>query len=89
MVRPEQIALTPVGNGHLDATVRAVSYFGHDAVVELDGIGGTPSRPVVARVLGQHAPRTDERVGLSIAGPVRAFPVGPSVARPLTGTAPR
>jgi len=89
MVRPEQIALTPAGGGHLDATVRAVSYFGHDAVVEFDGIGGAPSRPVVARVLGQDAPRADERVGLSVAGPVRAFPAGYSQARPLSGTAPR
>ena len=49
MVRPEQITLTPAGNGHLDATVRAVSYFGHDAIVKLDGIDGidgAPSRPV-------------------------------------------
>lgn len=39
MLRPEQITLTPAGAGRLDATVRAVEYFGHDALVELEVSG--------------------------------------------------
>ncbi|WP_411732803.1 ABC transporter ATP-binding protein [Paeniglutamicibacter sp.] len=74
MVRPEQITLTPVGSGHVEATVRAVSYFGHDAVVELHEIGGASSQSVIARVLGQNAPPANQRVGLRVIGPVRVFP---------------
>jgi iron(III) transport system ATP-binding protein len=73
MVRPEQIVLTGAGGGRLDATVRGVAYFGHDAVIELD-LDDAPSRPRVrARVVGLHPPAPGERVGLTVAGPVRAF----------------
>jgi iron(III) transport system ATP-binding protein len=80
MVRPEQVALTAPGSGERDAVVVGVSYFGHDAVVELDvPDGGCRLR---ARVLGIATPEPGERVGLSVVGPVRAFPRGTAAAPP-------
>jgi iron(III) transport system ATP-binding protein len=73
MLRPEQIALTVAGAGMLDATVRRVEYFGHDALVELD-LAGTGVPDVRARVVGLHPPEPGDRVGVSVAGTVRAFP---------------
>jgi len=76
MLRPEQITLAPAGTGQLDATVRSVTYFGHDAVVELDlhhRVHTFPDR-IRARVVGTQPPETGDHVGLTVAGPVRAFP---------------
>ncbi|MFH5824521.1 ABC transporter ATP-binding protein [Georgenia sp. AZ-5] len=74
MLRPEQITLTPAGAGHLDATVRSVAYFGHDAVVELDLTDNSSAQGVRARVVGLQPPEPGDRVGLAVVGPVRAFP---------------
>jgi iron(III) transport system ATP-binding protein len=74
MLRPEQITLTPGGTGQLDATVRSVAYFGHDAVVELDLDEPGFADRVRARVVGLEPPEPGDRVGLDVAGPVRAFP---------------
>ena len=74
MIRPEQISLTAATAGALDATVGRVTYFGHDALVELvlaDPAGVSPLR---ARVMGPQAPAPGDRVGVSVQGPVRTFP---------------
>lgn len=74
MVRPEQIALTEAGTGQLDALVRTVTYFGHDAVVELEPANDVAHHTLRARVIGLHPPTPGDRVGVSVLGPVRAFP---------------
>ncbi|MCF4121490.1 ABC transporter ATP-binding protein [Antribacter sp. KLBMP9083] len=87
MIRPEQITLTLPGAGQVDAVVHSVAYFGHDAAVELDLVDDASHR-VRARVLGMDTPAPGEHVGVSVAGPVRAFgrevfaaTPSPSVAR--------
>lgn len=84
MVRPEQISLTPAGTGRLDATVRSVAYFGHDAVVELDVTDGPPHVGLRARTIGLDHPRPGERVGVSVIGPVRTFARDPLAPSPGT-----
>jgi iron(III) transport system ATP-binding protein len=74
MLRPEQISLTSAGAGQLDATVRSVAYFGHDAVVEMDLTDNTSPQALRARVVGLQPPEPGDRVGLTVVGPVRAFP---------------
>ena len=74
MVRPEQIRLTGTGTGRLDATVRSVAYFGHDAVVELDMVDGPPHPGLRARAVGVAPPTVGDRVGVDVVGPVRTFP---------------
>ena len=74
MLRPEQITLGPGGAGQLEATVRSVAYFGHDAVVELDLDDPTFAAQIRARVVGLQPPEPGDRVSLDVAGPVRAFP---------------
>ncbi|WP_109471716.1 ABC transporter ATP-binding protein [Ornithinimicrobium cavernae] len=78
MLRPEQIVLTAPGAGQLDAVVRSVAYFGHDAVVELDLEAevavGEPPHGVRARVAGAQPPSAGERVGLAVVGPARVYP---------------
>jgi iron(III) transport system ATP-binding protein len=78
MIRPEQLTLTRAGAGELDAVVRDVAYFGHDAVVELDVArldvaDGESQEPLRSRVLGVDAPAPGELVGVRVVGPVRAF----------------
>ncbi|AEG43233.1 ABC transporter ATP-binding protein [Isoptericola variabilis] len=75
MVRPEQLSLGPAGSGRLDALVRGVTYFGHDAVVELDLVDAA-AHTLRARVLGVTLPAPGDRVGVSVTGPVRAFARG-------------
>ncbi|MDO8145100.1 ABC transporter ATP-binding protein [Isoptericola sp. 178] len=77
MLRPEQITLTPAGTGQLEATVRHVSFFGHDALVELALGEGAAEQRIRARVVGLQPPEAGDRVGLDIVGPVRAFPSRP------------
>lgn len=79
MLRPEQIVLTEPGQGQVDAVVRSIAYFGHDAVVELDveaPMSTEEGRGVRARVAGLQHPSPGERVGLSVVGPVRVYPGG-------------
>ncbi|WP_454856554.1 ABC transporter ATP-binding protein [Promicromonospora soli] len=76
MIRPEQLTLTRPGAGVLDAVVRDVDYFGHDAVVELDLADAEPGDPVRSRVLGVDAPAVGELVGVSVVGRVRTYPRG-------------
>ena len=71
MVRPEQIALDGDENGAgTPARVLEVSYFGHDALVRLELSDGVQ---VTARPAGFAAPTIDQRVRLTVEGPVHAF----------------
>jgi iron(III) transport system ATP-binding protein len=88
MLRPEQLALRAPGDGPLEATVRSVTYFGHDALVDLDLPGATngpdllghPDGPAVpglrARVIGLDPPAAGDRVAVGVLGSVRVFPAG-------------
>ena len=71
MVRPEQIAILPVGRtGGRTGPGAGVSYFGHDALVQL----GLRDGPVVtARPPGFAAPGVGDEVRLVVRGPVHAF----------------
>jgi iron(III) transport system ATP-binding protein len=73
MIRPEQLTLTQPGEGELDAVVRDLDYFGHDALVELDPVRDASQGLLRARVLGVDAPAPGELVGVRVAGPVRTF----------------
>ncbi len=68
VVRPEQIQLTSLDVG-VPALVTDVSYYGHDAAVRLS-INAVPSLAVTSRVLGHHAPRPGDMVGLEVIGDV-------------------
>jgi iron(III) transport system ATP-binding protein len=77
MVRPEQIALGEVVDGSVEGTVASYEYFGHDAVVRVrSGAEGLPE--LVVRVAGGVPPEPGRRVGLSVRGPVVAWPMEPA-----------
>jgi iron(III) transport system ATP-binding protein len=71
-VRPEQIHMVRPGRG-VPASVREVTFYGHDASVRLavHGPGGT-SVDVLCRTQGR-LPAVDSEVGLVVAGPVSFF----------------
>lgn len=77
MIRPEQLTLTPPGAGQLDAVVRDVAYFGHDALIELHPTGDESRDPLRSRVLGVDAPAPGELVGVRVVGRVRTYPRAP------------
>jgi iron(III) transport system ATP-binding protein len=71
LLRPEQLVLSDGGTG-VEARVRDVSYFGHDASVRLELVpGGTE---VLARVAGHDRPRTGSLVRLTVVGEALAYP---------------
>lgn len=76
-LRPEQIVITEPQPGHPEGLVEAVEYFGHDVLVRLALLGGSPQDPLVvqARVLGEDAPEPGQRVGIGVRGHARVFPV--------------
>lgn len=69
LLRPEQIALDPRA---AEAVVEQVHFYGHDAAVRLRLRPDGPA--LVARVSGLEAPDPGAMVGLSIVGPVVAYP---------------
>jgi iron(III) transport system ATP-binding protein len=79
MVRPEQIELGEVGEG-IDGVVASYEYYGHDAVVHirLERMGvPEPGLPeLVVRITGGSVLVPGLRVGLSVRGPVVAWPAG-------------
>jgi len=89
MIRPEQLTLTQPGAGQLDAVVRNVAYFGHDAVVELEPAGDESQDLLRARVLGVDVPAPGELVGVRVAGWVRTFPRVLDSRHGLDGSLPR
>jgi iron(III) transport system ATP-binding protein len=80
MVRPEQIELGEIGEG-IDGIVDSYQYYGHDAIVciRLERMGvpepGIPE--LVVRITGGQPLVPGHRVGLSVRGPVVAWPAGP------------
>ena len=71
LLRPEQLVLSVAGPG-VEARVRDVSYFGHDASVRLELVpGGTE---VLARVAGHDRPEPGSLVRLTVAGEALAYP---------------
>jgi iron(III) transport system ATP-binding protein len=74
LVRPEQIRLDETPGGGVAATVESYEYFGHDAVVRVRPV--PPGLPdVVVRVTGGRPVEPGRRVGLSVEGPVVAWPL--------------
>ncbi len=70
LIRPEHLILdAPDG---VPAHVRDVTFYGHDAVVDLD-LGPDDVR-LSARVVGSPAPAPGSRVSIGVHGPVRTFP---------------
>ena len=67
---PGAVPLVPGAAGPT-ATVREVSYFGHDCAVRLQ-LAGTGEQ-VTARMVGEDAPEPGAVVALSVRGPVSVF----------------
>jgi iron(III) transport system ATP-binding protein len=79
LIRPEQIQLTPCLNGHrppLTAQVKAVTYFGHDAIARLSLETGDGTLELIARTRGDLAPRVDAHVTLAFDGAMRTYDAG-------------
>ena len=74
LLRPEQILLgEPVdGAVGVDARVRDVSYFGHDAAVRLELVGDDTE--ILARVAGHALPAPGTLVRLTVTGEALAYP---------------
>lgn len=68
MLRPEWVRL---GDDGIPATVEAISYAGHDALVT---VGLETGRSVRARVSAPHLPRQGDRVRVRVRHPVRVYP---------------
>lgn len=82
LVRPEQIKITPVPNaGMVQALVRNVTFYGHDAVVMLRLASG---ESITARVFSHAAPAPGSHVWLSVEGNVVAF-AAPAAVIPAEG----
>lgn len=74
LIRPEQIKLVALGtSGSVAAQVRAMSFFGHDALVQLK-LDAAPELLVNARVFGHELPEPGRAVGLIVEKSVVAFP---------------
>jgi iron(III) transport system ATP-binding protein len=73
MVRPEQIVVSEPATGVLEGTVASYEYFGHDAVVRVRP-GSADLPELVVRVTGGTPLEPGRRIGLSVLGPVVAWP---------------
>jgi iron(III) transport system ATP-binding protein len=78
MVRPEQIWFEPVSRaGAVKAKVIGVTFFGHDASVQMSLEAGATQ--VRARVAGHMVPEPGTDAWLSVEGVVMAYPCSPSL----------
>jgi iron(III) transport system ATP-binding protein len=68
MVRPEHLVLSPARSNGTPARVVAVSYFGHDATVDLVLLDQEIA--VQARVPGAAVPAVEDLLSVSIGGPI-------------------
>jgi iron(III) transport system ATP-binding protein len=86
LLRPEQLVLSD-GGGGVEARVRDVSYFGHDASVRLELVAG--GTELLARVAGHDRPRAGALVRLTVVGEALAYPDDTAAAEvvlaPTTG----
>jgi iron(III) transport system ATP-binding protein len=73
MIRPEQLLIGEAESARVAATVESYQYFGHDAVVRVRPEVDLPE--LVVRVTGGVPLVTGSRVGLTVQGPVVAWPV--------------
>ncbi|MEU0510941.1 MULTISPECIES: ABC transporter ATP-binding protein [Amycolatopsis] len=76
LVRPEQIKVNAGEEAGVEARVREVSFYGHDASVVLDIVPGGPR--ITARVPCVGLPDPGDRVRLAVDGDVLAFPTSDS-----------
>lgn len=75
VLRPEQIQLLSNCDAQsLHARVTHVTYYGHDARIDLTLPGVPLSTPVFARVAGHRIPPLDSEIGLAVEGEVMVFP---------------
>jgi iron(III) transport system ATP-binding protein len=73
MLRPEQIFLDDgKGDSEVRGTVRATSFFGHDAVAEVT-VEAPRRIEVVARAIGDQLPRPGQEVTIGVEGSALAF----------------
>ena len=74
MIRPEQLLIGEAGSATVAATVESYQYFGHDAVVRVrPEIEQLPE--LIVRVTGGTPLVAGARVGLTVQGPVVAWPI--------------
>jgi len=76
LIRPEQLRLGAASSSGVPARVAEVSFYGHDAAVQLD-LAGSGER-VVARVFGRAVPAAGSAVTVVVDGPVTVFAPGAS-----------
>ena len=80
LVRPEQIRLAPdTGADGVRARMRAVTFYGHDAKVDLQLLERDTAQSLFARVAGHQTLARETEVSLSVENDVFAFP--PNLAR--------
>ena len=76
MVRPEQIRFDPLaGVGAVKAKVLRITFFGHDASVQMSLEAGATQ--VRVRVAGHTAPEPGTEAWLTVEGVVMAYPPAP------------
>ena len=75
LLRPEQIRLASADSGGagVRARVREVVYYGHDASVRLQLIGGDSSEELTARVAGYQSPHVGDEVAIIVEGRVVTY----------------
>ena len=74
LVRPEQIRLDPDPSANeVRARVRRITFYGHDARVDLQLLGRGAAPSLFARVPGHRIPAPGIEVGVSVEGEVSAF----------------
>jgi iron(III) transport system ATP-binding protein len=74
MVRPEQLQIGEAASGQVAGTVESYQYFGHDAVVRVRPEGDRLA-DLIVRVTGGTPLTPGSRVGLTVVGPVVAWPL--------------
>ena len=75
LVRPEQIRLAPdTGADGVRARMRAVTFYGHDAKVDLQLLERDTAQSLFVRVAGHQTLARETEVSLSVEDDVFAFP---------------
>jgi hypothetical protein len=75
MLRPEQIFVSdPEANGGVRGTVKAISFFGHDALATVI-VEGPPRTEILARAIGGACPEPGREVSIEVEGSALALAV--------------